>query len=180
MRVIGGKFRGKILKSPVTNNIRPTGDKVKQALFTKLQFFIADKVVLDLFSGSGALGIEALSRGARMVYFVDKDYKSIALTKENLKGIDAKNFEVIPLDYKMALMKITEKLDLILVDPPYASGVYEDVLNIIKEKNLLSDDGIIVCEHPYNMKIDSAFETFDKKRYGTVELTYLKMPQKIE
>ena len=102
MRIISGKYKGKQLKAPVSDNIRPTGDKVKQALFTKLQFFVCDKTVLDLFSGSGALGIEALSRGAKKVIFVDKDYRSVNLTKENLKGIDG-NYKVIKCDYKSAL-----------------------------------------------------------------------------
>ena len=87
MRVVSGKYKGRILKSPKSDNIRPTGDKVKQGLFTKLQFFVQNTVVLDLFCGSVALGIEALSRGAKKVYFVDKDKRSIMLTKENLKGI---------------------------------------------------------------------------------------------
>ena len=172
MRVISGKYRGKILKSPQSDNIRPTGDKVKQALFTKLQFFVVDKVVLDLFSGSGALGIEALSRGAKRVYFVDKDYRSISLTKENLKGIDG-NYKILHCDYKNALLSMNEKLDLILIDPPYASGLYEDILKTIKDKKLLADGGIIVCEHPSEMEMKSDFEMIDQKQYGTVKLTYL-------
>lgn len=172
MRVISGKYRGKILKAPISDNIRPTGDKVKQALFTKLQFFVSGKVVLDLFCGSGALGIEAISRDAKMVYFVDKDYRSISLTKENLKGING-YYKVMHCDYKIALQSICEKLDLILVDPPYASGLYEDILTTIKQKNLLSDDGIIVCEHPVELDIAYDFKLLDEKTYGTVKLTFL-------
>ena len=174
MRVVSGKYKGKILKSPKSDHIRPTGDKVKQSLFTKLQFFVPNAVVLDLFAGSGSLGIEALSRGAKKVYFIDKDKRSIMLTKENLKGIDA-NAIVMNCDYQIALEKITEKLDLILVDPPYASGVYEHVLNTIWQKGLLSDDGIIVCEHPNELTFESNFQIFDQKRYGTVTLSYLKI-----
>ena len=172
MRVISGKYKGKILKSPSSDNIRPTGDKVKQGLFTKLQFFVQDKVVLDLFCGSGALGIEALSRGAKNVYFVDKDRRSVALTKQNLTGIDG-DIKIINASYNQALNMFDEQFDLILVDPPYASGVYTDVLNIIKDKNLLSNDGIIVCEHPNELEFQSPFEIFDKKRYGTVTLSFL-------
>ena len=172
MRVISGKYKGKILKSPTSDNIRPTGDKVKQGLFTKLQFFVQDKVVLDLFCGSGALGIEALSRGAKKVYFVDKDRRSVALTKQNLIGMDG-DIKVINASYNQALNMINEKFDLILVDPPYASGVYADVLNTIKEKKLLSDDGIIVCEHPNELQFNSPFEIFDQKRYGTVTLSFM-------
>lgn len=173
MRIIAGKFKGKPLKSPKSNNIRPTGDKVKQALFTKLQFFVPNAVVLDLFCGSGALGIEALSNGAEFVYFVDKDKRSIALTKENLNGLGT-NYKVLNCDCLVALSKIDKKLNLILIDPPYASGVYNSVLEEIYNKNLLLEDGIIVCEHPNELKVESNFEIFDQKRYGTVTLTYLR------
>ena len=173
MRVVSGKYRGKVLASPKSEHIRPTGDKVKQALFTKLQFFVPDAVVLDLFCGSGALGIEALSHGAKRVYFVDKDKRSIALTKQNLKDIND-DYKIINADYQIALNTIKEKCDLIILDPPYASGIYENALKIIKEKELLNNGGIIVCEHPNELQINSSFEIFDKKRYGTVTLTYLR------
>lgn len=171
MRVISGKYRGKVLKSPKSDNIRPTGDKVKQALFTKLQFFVQDKVVLDLFSGSGALGIEAISHGAKKVFFVDKDSRSILLTKENLKGIVG-DYKVMHCDYKTALLSIDQKIDLILVDPPYASGYYEDILQTIYEKDLLANDGIIVCEHPSTIEISFNNYNIEQKQYGTVKLSY--------
>ena len=173
MRIIAGKYRGKPLKAPDSSHIRPTGDKVKQALFTKLQFFVPDTTVLDLFCGSGALGIEALSHGAKLVYFVDKDRRSIALTKQNLKDIK-ENYKVLNCDYEQALRKIEAQFNLILVDPPYASGVYDKVLHLIQKHNLLAQDGIIVCEHPNDMAINTTFEIFDQKRYGTVTLSYLK------
>ncbi len=174
MRVIAGKFKGKKLNSPVTTNIRPTGDKVKQAIFTKLQFFVQDAKVLDLFSGSGALGIEAISRNAKEVVFVDNNINSIKLTKQNLKnlGVVAK---VIHLDYKTALNTFKEKFDLILIDPPYASGFYEDCLNIIFQNNLLNKNGIIVCERDRQKIIGCCcFELFDTKNYGTVSVDYYK------
>ena len=173
MRVISGKYRGKVLKSPKSDNIRPTGDKTKQALFTKLHFFVQDAVVVDLFCGSGALGIEALSNGASFVYFIDKDRRSIALTKENLNGITGE-YNVICADFMLALDRIDRKVDLILIDPPYASGYYDKVLDVIKQKDILSENGIIVCEHPNNKQLNTSFEIFDQKRYGTVTLTYLK------
>ncbi len=179
MRVIAGKYRGKPLKSPLSSNIRPTGDKVKQALFTKLQFFVPDKVVVDLFCGSGALGIEAISHGAKKVFFVDKDKRSVALTKQNLNGM-CEEYKVYNCDYSVALSKLSEKVDLFLIDPPYASGVYDNVLSLIEQHDLLSDDGIIVCEHPNELEVTSNFVEFDKKRYGTVTLTYLKKRDKDE
>ena len=175
MRVIAGKFRGKQLSSPTSDNIRPTGDKVKQAIFTKLQFFVPDKIVLDLFSGSGALGIEALSRDAKYVYFVDKDIRSIKLTKQNLSALKCDNYKVINYDYKNALKTFKQKFDLILVDPPYASGVYEDCLEKIYKLDSLNEDGIIVCERDKQRPFNSEyFEKFDTKDYGTVTVDYYK------
>lgn len=174
MRVIAGIYKGKPLKSPSSNNIRPTGDKVKQAIFTKLQFFVEDKVVLDLFSGSGALGIEALSRNAKEVVFVDSDYRSIRLTKENLKII-GNNSTVVHSDYKLALKNFkNKKFDLILIDPPYASGVYENCLDLIYDYDLLAEDGIIVCERDKETNIEvNKYKIIDTKFYGTVAVDYL-------
>ena len=174
MRVISGKYRGKILFSPTTTLVRPTGDKVKQAIFTKLQFFVADKAVLDLFSGSGALGIEALSRGASQVVFVDKNIDSIKLTKKNLKSINC-DAKVLHCDYTIALQTLNQSFDLILLDPPYASGVYENCLELIYKNNLLSDDGVIVCERDRLKPIDSKYFTLtDTKNYGTVSVDYFE------
>lgn len=175
MRVISGHFKGKPLKSPISYNVRPTGDKVKQALFTKLQFFLQDATVLDLFSGSGALGIEALSRGAKFVYFVDKSSQSIALTKSNLSTLNCSNYKVINADYKTALCKFNQAFDLILVDPPYESGYYNNILSLIEQNNMLSRGGYVVCEHPAGMQLSTNLTLVDKKRYGTVELSYYQL-----
>lgn len=176
MRIISGKFKGKPLKELKLEHIRPTADKVKQALFTKLQFEIEDARVLDLFCGTGALGIEAISRGAKEVVFVDKNNRSTLLTKENLKMINS-DAKVYTVDYAKALEKVEGQFDLIFVDPPYGSGFYENVIKLIYERNLLSNDGTIVCEHLATDKFDfSLFEVYDEKRYGTVVLTYLRKP----
>lgn len=172
MRVISGMYKGMLLKSPQTSKVRPTGDKTKQALFTKLQFFVKEAVVLDLFSGSGALGIEALSRGAKFVCFVDKDSQSIKLTKENLNMIKSTNYKVIHMPYSDALKCMGQKFDLILVDPPYASGYYDEVMELIVEYELLNKDGYVVCEHLCGTEINTTLKLVDKKRYGTVELSY--------
>ncbi len=178
MRIISGKFRGKVLLSPTSDNIRPTGDKVKQAIFTKLQFFVPGKVVLDLFCGSGALGIEAISRDAKEVVFVDKDKRSIQLTKQNLAKINS-NALVLCCDYLDALKSFRQKFDLILLDPPYASGVYEKCLEQIYVLDLLSDDGIIVCERDKSRPITcSNFTLIDSKNYGTVSVDYYEKSSK--
>lgn len=174
MRIISGNYRGMPLLSPTSTKVRPTADKVKQALFTKLQFEIYDSTVLDLFSGSGALGIEAISRGAKEVIFVDKDKESVLLTKKNLAKIKA-NANIFNMDSILALKQMTQRFDIILIDPPYASGLYNECLQIIYEKNLLNDNGVIVCEHDKILEIKcDLFDLFDLKIYGTVALSYFK------
>ena len=174
MRIVAGKHKGKKLLAPNTILIRPTGDKVKQAIFTKLQFFVADKVALDLFSGSGALGIEALSRGASEVVFVDGSRQGVNLTKNNLKAI-GENCQVIFSDYEDALKKLDKSFDLILLDPPYHSGYYERCFELIYKNNILAKDGIIVCERLRTIEVKTPyFELFDSKNYGTVSVDYYR------
>lgn len=174
MRVNSGKYKGRKFIENKYEHIRPTTDKVRQALFVKLQFFLPDKSVLDLFCGTGAVGIEALSRGARKVTMVDKDARSVAMTQQNLKNMGIQQ-KVIKCDALIYLDKCQDQFDLIILDPPYKSGLYEKVLKKIYEKNLLSEDGIIVCEHATEDAIScDFFEIFDNKRYGNITLTYLE------
>ncbi|MBR2433714.1 MAG: 16S rRNA (guanine(966)-N(2))-methyltransferase RsmD [Clostridia bacterium] len=176
MRIVAGKFRAKKL-APPTHNIRPTLDKVKQALFTRLQFDIEGAVVLDLFSGSGALGIEAISRGARQVIFCDVDEKSVALTKKNLSGlkIDAgQEVRVFKTDFLAFLRGARTQFNIIILDPPYEKNFYVPALEIIAQKKLLAPDGVIVCERLRAQEIPQDFFALDAtKNYGTVALDYL-------
>lgn len=175
MRVDAGLFKGRKLLENKYDHIRPTTDKVKQALFVKLQFFVPEKRVLDLFCGTGAMGIEAISRGAEKVVFVDKDARSIDMTKQNLKNLGIKA-QVTKCDALLFLEKSEEPFDLIILDPPYKSGLYEKVLQKIYEGKLLSEEGIIVCEHAQEDNFDYGdFKVFDEKRYGNIKLTYLSL-----
>lgn len=177
MRIVAGKYRGKILFPPKDKTIRPTTDKVKQALFTKLQFDIQDAVVLDLFTGSGALGVEALSRGASKVYFVDKSKINLSIAKKNVESLNESGV-FLCCDYEKALLSLKEKFDLIILDPPYASDYYERALELIYKNNLLKENGIIVCEHDNTVSISQTyFEIFDNKRYGDIHLTYLQIKE---
>lgn len=180
MRIDSGKFKGRRLADSKYSHIRPTTDKVRQALFVKLQFFLPGKSVLDLCCGTGALGIEAFSRGAENVVMVDKDFRSVSLAKSNLKslGVDLKsdNISVVKCDAVIYLQKCEKTFDLILFDPPYKSGLYEKVLQVICVKNLLTEDGILVCEHSNDDKFDyTNFQVLDEKRYGDTVLTYLTL-----
>lgn len=179
MRIVSGMFRAKKLIPP-THNIRPTLDKVKQALFTKLQFEIKESIVLDLFCGSGALGIEAISRGAKKVVFCDDDKKSIALTKKNLLSLKLNDnlceIVVKKNNYINFLNNYNaEKFNLIILDPPYENNFYLSALHIIKEKKLLAKNGIIVCERLKKLPLMyDDFKIICTKNYGSVSLDYLE------
>lgn len=175
MRVTAGKYRGRVLIDNKFEHIRPTADVVKQAIFNKLSFKVPNARVLDLFCGTGALGIEAISRGAREVIFADKDARSVNLTKQNLKNLGVE-VKVIKLSYEKTIEFLKDKkFDIIILDPPYKSGVYEDCVKLIAEKGILADDGVIVCEHDKKDEFDfSPFKIVDEKRYGIKMVTYLE------
>lgn len=176
MRIVSGKYKGRILKSPLDNAVRPTTDKVKEAIFNTMQFIVPNSVFLDLFSGSGAIGIEAISRGAREVVFVDISKDSLKVIKENLLKIDEKA-RIIKSDYKSAITLLGNyKFDIIYLDPPYYYDKLNEILICIKEKEILSEDGIIIYEHlakgaPVDTDLAKLIKT---KKYGTIQVDMLK------
>lgn len=181
MRVISGLARGTKLKTIDEMTTRPTLDRVKESLFNILQNQIKNSVVLDLFAGSGALGIEALSRGAAKAYFCDTNRDAINVIKENLnKTRLISKAEVFNVDYKKALNNINESFDLIFLDPPYKLDIAVDALKSIINNNLLKSEGIIVIETDeidrdinelYNL---SEIDIIDKRKYGRANLIFLK------
>ena len=171
MRVITGIAGGRKLKSPDGEAVRPTADHVKQAMFNILQFDLEGRRVLDLFGGSGQLGIEALSRGAREAVFTDSDKRSIQLIRENLKrcGLEGK---VIQTD-ALAYLSREEKFDVIFIDPPYDAGLYSKVLERINAVDNLTEGGIIVCEARAGTELPEMSPPYYKKRerrYGNVKI----------
>ena len=181
MRVISGLARGTKLKTIDEMTTRPTLDRVKESLFNILQKQIKNSVVLDLFAGSGAVGIEALSRGAAKAYFCDTNRDAINVIKENLnKTRLISKAEVLNVDYKKALNNINESFDLIFLDPPYKLDIAVDALKSIINNNLLKSEGIIVIETDeidrdinelYNL---SEIDIIDKRKYGRANLIFLK------
>ena len=166
MRVVAGKYR-----------VRPTTTRIKETLFNVLQGYSQNAVVLDLFAGSGALGIECISRGAKEVVFVDNSKDSIELVRKNLQGIDG-NFKVVNSDFSGVLRNayVTgKKFDMIFVDPPYASGLGELALGLIFDLDLLADGGVVVFEHG----AEKTYEVSDKrykqrtKKMGTVVAEFI-------
>jgi len=149
MRVITGSARGVRLLTPDGMETRPTSDKVKEALFSIIQFEIEGRRALDLFAGTGQLGVEALSRGAKSCVFVDERDEAVKLVQENLRRAKlAEAARVVRSDYLAYLGACREKFDLIFLDPPYAEVFLENSLRKISEIDILSPGGIIICERP--------------------------------
>ena len=179
MRVITGKYKGRKLEAPEDYNVRPTTDKVKEAVFDILMNDIYGSICVDLFAGSGSLGIEALSRGAEKCYFCDSDRNSIRLIKKNIHIVGAeKDSIVLTGDYRKCLRKIKDKVDIFFVDPPYEAGLYESCLSNIEILDLLSDDGIIITEHDSRLEMPESSDDLIKikdRRYGRTTLSlYMK------
>ena len=175
MRVISGKARGVVLKTPDGQQTRPTADRVKEAMFSILQFELPGKRVLDLFGGTGQLGIEAISRGAKSAVFVDAQEKACRLIRENLNKTKMDNEgTVIRSDYLAYLENCREKFDIILLDPPYAEVFLENALKKITEIDILQSDGIIVAERPLGKELPWDFPGYKRSKdykYGNTLLT---------
>ena len=156
MRVISGSSRGIVLKTPDGILTRPTADRVKEAMFSILQFDLPGASVLDLFGGTGQLGIEALSRGAGNVVFVDQREDACKLIRENLRrtGMTDKA-QVVRSDYAAYLKNCKKTFKIILLDPPYAEVFLENSLKMITEIDILQSGGIIVAEYPVGKSLDS-------------------------
>lgn len=175
MRVITGKARGVQLKTPDGMNTRPTTDRVKEALFSIINFEIPGANVLDLFGGTGQLGIEALSRGAEHAVFVDAREDACRLIKENLKRTKMEHLgRVVRSDYLDYLSRCQERFRIILLDPPYAEVFLENALKRITEIDILESNGIIVAERPLGKELPWDFEGYTRSKdykYGKTLLT---------
>ena len=178
MRVITGKARGVVLKTPDGLATRPTTDRVKEALFSIIQFEIPGGKVLDLFGGTGQLGIEALSRGASSAVFVDTSDVACKLIQENLKRTKlTDNAKVVRSDYLEYLRRCREKFDIILLDPPYAEVFLENSLNFISEIDILQTNGIIVTERPLGKELPWDYPGFTRSKdykYGNTLITLFR------
>ena len=175
MRVISGKARGVVLKTPEGMLTRPTADRVKEALFSILQFDLPGTRVLDLFSGTGQLGIEAISRGAKSAVFVDAADAPCKLIQENLRRARMENEgRVVRSDYLQYLSQCKETFNIIFLDPPYAEVFLENAIKKISEIDILQSGGIIVAERPVEKALNVEIEGFSRSKdykYGKTVLT---------
>lgn len=174
LRIIGGKYRHLQIYAPDTNSTRPTTDKVREALMSAIAFYIPESNVLDLFAGSGALGLESISRGAKKVTFVDKNPLATKTIKDNIKSMKiTEDNEVITSSYKSFLeTHINEVYDIIYLDPPYKmKEVYDEITDFVLENNMLSERGIIVkeCDIPFDE--DNRFSKYKNYKYGIIHVT---------
>ena len=182
MRVITGTARGVPLKAPKGMDTRPTMDQVKEGIFSAIQFEVEGRRVLDLFAGSGQMGIEALSRGAKSAVFVDMREDACKVVRENLaKTRLEQNARVVRADYLSYLASARETFDLIFLDPPYAEVFLENSLKRISEIDILSDSGIIITERPFGKELPVQVPGLVRcrdYRYGKAAVTiYRRQPQ---
>ncbi len=172
MRVISGYLKGKKIEGYNTIGTRPTMDRVKESMFASIQDYIKNSVVLDLFSGSGSLGIEALSNGSKTCYFVDNGKEILSILRKNINILNIQDKStVLNKDYKESLLYFKNnniKFNIILVDAPYKLQVMEEVIKLVNEYNLLLDDGLLVLEYSYDTLKDkyNNLVLYKNKKYG--------------
>ncbi len=175
MRIISGEARGRKLKEPQGLDTRPTTDKVKESLFNIIQFELEGRRVLDLFAGTGQLGLEALSRGAEHCTFVDMRREAAALVKENIRLCRFESqVRVVQEEALSFLSACGEKFDVVFLDPPYNSGLLEKSLEQLTRFDILREHGIIVCESGTDWSVPtltSPYEAGREYRYGQIKLT---------
>ena len=174
MRVITGTARGRRLKELQGMDTRPTTDKVKESMFSILQFDIEGRRVLDLFAGTGQLGIEALSRGAAEAVFVDKRADAVKLVRDNLELCGLLDRARVRSGDSLAYLRSGEKFDLIFLDPPYAYGLLEQALSDIAGFDICREHGIIMAESPADAvlpALEAPYRLYREYRYGKIKLT---------
>lgn len=180
MKVISGLLKGRNIEGYNIDGTRPTMDRVKESLFAMIQNHLKNSTVLDLFAGSGQLGIEAISNGASLCYFIDNNKEVINILNKNINNLNIKKqSKVILSDWKKSLNEFSNqniKFDIIFVDPPYDYEVYEKILEKVSSLNLLNENGIIILEHA-NLKLKETYNNltlYKTKKYGSKSVNIYK------
>ena len=180
MRIIAGKYKAKVINSPKTEKTRPTLDRVKEAMFSILIPYTLDANVLDLFSGTGNLGLESISRGAKKAILCDKSKEAIGIIKKNIQKTHMEEkVELYNIDFKECIEKVSkEKFDIIYIDPPYETNFIEKSLEKIIEKNIIQENGIIILETDDEKRIKKEIEKInvaiiDERKYGRANIIFL-------
>ena len=179
MRIIGGKYRSRLLKGFEGEAVRPTSDRAREALFNILSLKVIGARVLDLFAGSGALGLESLSRGAKEVVFNDCAKASLAIIKKNLAALkitlNGEEAKLMNCDYLVCLEQVRGQFDIIFIDPPYRFDFGEKALQKIAERKLLTENGIAVYERDRSFEGEiEGLEKYDERKYGKTYMTFFR------
>lgn len=179
MRVIAGKYKSRQLKTVPSKLTRPTTDKNKENLYNMIGPYFDGGICLDLFAGSGGLGIEALSRGMDELYAVDKQYKAFQVIRENINSLKIENAHIIKADYRKALGSFKEegvKFDLVLLDPPYGMKINKDIINTLKDNGNLNKNCILVIEDLTEEKLEyeEPFKLIKENNYGITSLQIVR------
>lgn len=177
MKITGGYLKSRKINSPKGNNVRPTLSQVRESIFSTLFSLMnfENKTFLDTFAGSGIMGFEAVSRGFENCSFIEKDKKTFLLLKENAKNL-CLNPQFFCGDSLKVLKNISQTFDVIFVDPPYQSGLYDEVLSIVKNNKTLKDNGIIILEHPKDLEINfEGYEIVKQKFYADKCVSFFKL-----
>lgn len=173
MKVISGFLKGRNITGFNIDGTRPTMDRVKESVFASIQDYLKGSIVLDLFAGSGNLGIECISNYAKFVYFNDKNIESVKVIKKNLSNFNILNAKVLNHDYLKCLNTLDEKFDLIFLDPPYKMNVISNILDIIIKKDLLTKNGLVICESESEITYNN-YELYKFKKYGSKKVYILR------
>ncbi len=178
MRIISGKYKGRKIDGYDIVGTRPTMDRVKESLFAMINGYVKDANCLDLFAGSGSLGLEALSNGAKSCYFVDQNNEVIKTLQNNINNIKIEeDYYLVRQDYLEFLKKVSknnQQFDLIFLDPPYKEHIIENILTFIYQNNLLSTNGLIICEYEFQDIYSNDFTIYKEKIYGTKKIKIFK------
>ena len=173
MRVITGSARGRRLETLEGEDVRPTADRIKEAVFSIIQFQTEGRVFLDLFAGSGQMGIEALSRGAKQAYFIDNSKKSVEAVRRNLKTTRLEqNARVVQADFRSFLAMNALRADIAFLDPPYRTGALQEALSLVSA--CMNETGVIIAENPLDEALAEQYGAFvlDRQyRYGKIKIT---------
>ena len=178
MRIITGRKRGLKLETPESTEVRPTLDRIKESIFNIIHPIKQDSIVIDLFTGTGNIGLEFISRGSEKVYFIDSSDYSIDLTKKNIEKCKFEYESIlIKDDYKTALKKIKqdEIVDYIYIDPPYGEIDINNILKNIINSNIINDNTLIIFEDDKDREINiQDINTVDKRNYGNIHIKFMK------
>ncbi len=184
MRIVAGKYKHRLIKAPKGMQTRPTGDKVKESLFNILQNRILDATCLDLFAGSGNLGLEGLSRGAHFCYFVDCQHEAIKVIKENVRSLNVETqVKILQMDYYQALKTLNVAFDVIFLDPPYRYHVFHQIMDLLLSQQQLKEHAVIFyeCDAKKEINYEAYLFQFEVKTYlyGQTKL-YMFIKKEIE